>query len=71
MLVMTVALMINRLLSQELHQDTILEKLITEVSKLRSESHVIASLTLKAPPIICSSRRLQIFPLFQTRHDIS
>ena len=36
--------MIYRFRSQELHQDTIFEKFITEVTKFRSESHVMVSL---------------------------
>ena len=42
-LVRTVGLMIYQFRSQELHQDTICEKFITEVTKLPSESHVMAS----------------------------
>ena len=30
-----------------------------------SMTGILGQLTLKAPPIICSRRRLQIYPLFQ------
>ena len=46
-LVRTVGLMIYQFCSQELHQDTICEKFIPEVTKLRSESHMLASLEME------------------------
>ena len=46
-LVRTAGLMIYRFRSQELHQDTLCEKFITEVTQLLSEGRVMASLEAK------------------------